>query len=205
MAVSGGPGREPGVRGWCGVRTWPWRNLAAYHYLESEISKPPPGVVWSVMPHDPFYTSATWLAARRDALHRADRRCQQPGCGARASVVDHIRPRRAGGAPFDPANLRALCWRHHSTKTAARDGGFGNARSAEAAPILAVDASGVPLDPAHPWRVAATARGAGSDTLQGGINRIGYVSGAETRTAAQAAGVPGCADAGGGTQAISTG
>ena len=41
-------------------------------------------------------------------------------CGRRRSdSVDHVQAIRLGGAPFDTANLRALCRPCHSAKTAA--------------------------------------------------------------------------------------
>jgi len=46
-------------------------------------------------------------------------------CGQRASEVDHVIPRRAGGSD-NLENLRALCRRCHASKTAREDGGFGN-------------------------------------------------------------------------------
>ena len=108
------------------------------------------------MPSDPFYTSAAWKTARAAALDRVGHRCQHLGCGARASVVDHVTSRRAGGAPFAEHNLRPLCWMHHSAKTVRHDGGFGRAPSAAPAVSYASDARGMPLDPGHRWRQAVT-------------------------------------------------
>jgi len=51
------------------------------------------------------------------------------GCGHAATVVDHIRPHQGDHAllmSWD--NLQALTKPCHDRKTAARDGGFGNAR-----------------------------------------------------------------------------
>lgn len=54
--------------------------------------------------------------SKRDALRRAvfERdgwRCQirAPGCTGGAEELDHVTPRRSGGAVFDPANARASC------------------------------------------------------------------------------------------------
>ena len=47
-----------------------------------------------------------------------------------ATEVDHIVPRRLGGAD-DVENLQALCKSHHSRKTAREDGGFGHRRATE--------------------------------------------------------------------------
>lgn len=53
-------------------------------------------------------------------------------CGRPATVTDHIVPHRGNWELFvggkDYANLQGLCNRHHSQKTAAEDGGYGNAR-----------------------------------------------------------------------------
>jgi len=58
------------------------------------------------------------------ALHRV---CEMrlPGCTKRANTVDHVIPLARGGAD-DESNYRAACASCHSSKTSARDGGFGN-------------------------------------------------------------------------------
>ena len=57
---------------------------------------------------------------RRQVLERDGHTCQwldDAGiCGAPATDVDHVIPRAAGGTD-DPANLRAICARHHRAKT----------------------------------------------------------------------------------------
>jgi len=60
----------------------------------------------------------------RDAFLKANPLCW---CGETASHVDHQISKARGGTD-DPANLRGICARHHSAKTAAVDGGFGNRR-----------------------------------------------------------------------------
>ena len=69
-----------------------------------------------------------WIEARRDFL------ASHPvctGCGAPASVVDHVQPHRGDQSLFwSRSNWAALCAACHSTKTAATDGGFGNPRRA---------------------------------------------------------------------------
>ncbi len=57
----------------------------------------------------------------RDAFLREHAYC---GCGARATEVDHIVPRKQGGTD-EPGNLRAMCRVCHSRKTVQEDGGFG--------------------------------------------------------------------------------
>lgn len=71
-------------------------------------------------------------------------------CGEPAKHVDHIRPHRGDVQLFfDLRNLRQLCVRCHSRKTARTDGGFGN-KPREAQPS-GCDAAGEPIDPEHPW------------------------------------------------------
>lgn len=55
----------------------------------------------------------TWRRIRLEVL------VEQPlcPCGARATEVDHIKPLRSGGG-HERSNLRALCKRCHSSKTA---------------------------------------------------------------------------------------
>jgi len=57
------------------------------------------------------YRHRAWKAARRQVLERDDRLCQirRNGCTTEATEVDHIVPWAAGGAWFDPSNLRAAC------------------------------------------------------------------------------------------------
>src|SRR5689334_22920217 len=59
----------------------------------------------------PRYRTAAWRAVRKQVLARDGRLCQikRPGCTVIATEVDHrVRP-EAGGAEYDPANLRAAC------------------------------------------------------------------------------------------------
>ena len=52
-----------------------------------------------------------WQRVRRQVLERDGYRCQigYQGCTVQATQVDHIRPMSAGGAKYDPSNLRAAC------------------------------------------------------------------------------------------------
>ena len=56
-----------------------------------------------------------WMAIRRAVLAE-EPRCR--GCGAKATMVDHIRPLRLGGT-HDRWNLQALCRSCHARKTRA--------------------------------------------------------------------------------------
>ena len=55
-----------------------------------------------------------WAALRLRMLERANWRC---GCGRYGNEVDHIRPLRAGGDPYDESNLQVLCGGCHAAKT----------------------------------------------------------------------------------------
>jgi hypothetical protein len=57
------------------------------------------------------YKARAWEPIRRMVLQRDNYRCQIRGrrCLGSANEVDHIVPVIAGGALFDPANLRAAC------------------------------------------------------------------------------------------------
>lgn len=64
-----------------------------------------------------------------------------------ATVVDHIRPHKGDQKLFwDRDNWAALCKRHHDSKTAREDGGFGRPTG-----VRGCDVTGMPLDPGHPW------------------------------------------------------
>ena len=75
---------------------------------------------------DPFYQSKEHLAWREQVIARAGRRCEATENGKRCHkaepahrmFADHIKERRDGGDPIDPANGQCLCGRHHSLKTA---------------------------------------------------------------------------------------
>lgn len=62
---------------------------------------------------------AEWERLRRAFLARHPW-CMWPGCGERATDVDHVVPRSRGGTD-EWGNLQALCHRHHSRKTATAD------------------------------------------------------------------------------------
>jgi 5-methylcytosine-specific restriction endonuclease McrA len=69
------------------------------------------------MPGDPYYQSKQWLGTKRKpglrglALKRDKDTCVVPGCGAKATRVDHIKRRKDGGADA-LHNLRSLCTTH---------------------------------------------------------------------------------------------
>lgn len=76
------------------------------------------------MPQNPFYNSKPWRDLRAAVLKRRPNCevCTLIGLTVRAVEVDHILAINAGGKPLDPANVRALCRKHHSQKTILMDG-----------------------------------------------------------------------------------
>lgn len=72
-----------------------------------------------------IYRSKRWRKLRRRYLTEHPY-CEwgELECMAPAVDVDHVLRIEEGGAPWDEANLQALCKPHHSTKTA-RETGFG--------------------------------------------------------------------------------
>ncbi len=63
---------------------------------------------------DRFYSTAVWQKARMMHI-RNEPLCRR--CGDVATMVDHIRPIRAGGERLDDGNLQSLCRRCHAIKT----------------------------------------------------------------------------------------
>lgn len=94
-----------------------------------------------------FYVTKTWKRLR-DARLKLDRHvCVVPGCGQRATHVDHIVSRRAGGADA-LSNLRSLC-REHDNQVKERPGGKRAAKGKLVARGCHPDGS--PRDPNHAW------------------------------------------------------
>ena len=81
-----------------------------------------------------WYHTAAWRSLRREHLEEnpccAD--CLDEGVPPALAIpahphVDHIKPHQGDRRKFfSRRNLRTRCPRHHSRKTAAIDGGFGN-------------------------------------------------------------------------------
>lgn len=72
---------------------------------------------------------ARWKVARRKFLdcNPLCIECQNNGMLTEATVVDHIIPHKGDYRLFwDINNWQPLCKRHHDSKTAREDGGFGN-------------------------------------------------------------------------------
>lgn len=97
------------------------------------------------MPQDEFYKCPRWLRLRAAVLRRARGKCEVPGCGQKACVVDHIQSRRSGGSDT-MQNLRALCRQHDNQ---CKEDASGKRRSGGL--FKGCDKDGNPIDPAHPW------------------------------------------------------
>lgn len=69
--------------------------------------------VYAIYKRDPFYESKEWRRVRARVRQEEPicRYCQRP-----AECVDHIIPRKQGGAPFDRSNLQSLCKPCHDVK-----------------------------------------------------------------------------------------
>ncbi len=70
-----------------------------------------------------------------------------PGCGQKATTVDHIVARRDGGADV-LSNLRSLCKPHDNMIMQKSNGKRANRGKLA---VRGCDATGRPLDPLHPW------------------------------------------------------
>jgi hypothetical protein len=70
--------------------------------------------------NDTFYNSKEWRNVSK-AVRTAEplcRECMRTGRIKPATLVDHIRPIRQGGAKYDLDNLQPLCTRCHNKKSA---------------------------------------------------------------------------------------
>jgi 5-methylcytosine-specific restriction enzyme A len=72
------------------------------------------------------YATRAWRELRAAKL-TAEPLCRV--CGEPATVVDHVVPLRKG-EPVTRGPFQSLCARHHNSKTAREDGGYGNPRRA---------------------------------------------------------------------------
>jgi len=74
-----------------------------------------------------FYSSTEWRAVKKRHLmiEPLCRECMKDNKLIKATIVDHIIPRRQGGAPLDDNNLQSLCWSCHSRKSAKEGSRWG--------------------------------------------------------------------------------
>jgi 5-methylcytosine-specific restriction endonuclease McrA len=73
------------------------------------------------------YADPRWRALRLQ-VRAENPYCEEPGCDALGTDVDHIVSVQDGGAPFDRANVQHLCRKHHSSKTNAEVRARGRTR-----------------------------------------------------------------------------
>jgi 5-methylcytosine-specific restriction endonuclease McrA len=99
------------------------------------------------MPGDKFYRTAQWRLIRGHVLARDRWTCVVPGCGRKATIVDHIVARRDGGSNH-PSNLRSLCVQHDGQVKELPSRERMNRGELRA---FGCDVRGNPLDPDHPW------------------------------------------------------
>jgi len=67
-----------------------------------------------------------WCGQRQDGnRHAAHSRCTTRGEYTRATVTDHIRAIKDGGARLDPSNHQSLCAGCNARKAIGFEGGFG--------------------------------------------------------------------------------
>ena len=80
-----------------------------------------------------FYTSKEWRSVRRYQLEHFPlcAECLKAGRYTPATLVDHIKPIREGGARLDMANLQSLCWSCHSQKSIEEGSRYGRRKSAD--------------------------------------------------------------------------
>lgn len=80
-----------------------------------------------------FYTSKEWRSVRRYQLEHFPlcAECLKEGRYTPATLVDHIKPIREGGARLDMANLQSLCWSCHSAKSIEEGSRYGRRKSAD--------------------------------------------------------------------------
>ena len=99
-----------------------------------------------------LYDSIRWRQLRAVKLARSPmcEECLTMGRDVPATDVDHVVAIANGGGALDLANLRSLCRKCHSRKTAEMDRGFGNARR-QRMRVRGCTPDGLPRDPAHPW------------------------------------------------------
>ncbi len=90
--------------------------------------------------HKDIYNSKRWKRIRALKL-RETPLCEYCPEGRRmpATEVDHFKAISDGGEPFDYNNLRSVCHRCHSQKTANGER------------LKGCDKNGLPLDASHPW------------------------------------------------------
>ncbi len=96
---------------------------------------------------DPYYRSRHWRRLRAARLKLDNYTCIVPGCGKRATTVDHRKRRRDGGADTI-VNTRSLCDEHDR---AIKELPNGQRRNGGKLMVKGSYPDGSPRDPSHPW------------------------------------------------------
>lgn len=99
------------------------------------------------MPDDPYYKTKHWRELRAARLAKDRGVCVVPGCGKKATTVDHIKRRRDGGADTI-ANTRSLCTEHDRS---VKELPSGLRRNGGKLVMKGCFEDGSPRDPKHPW------------------------------------------------------
>jgi 5-methylcytosine-specific restriction endonuclease McrA len=66
--------------------------------------------------HADVYKTGIWQRLRARVL-REEPVCAEEGCQERSTSVDHVVSLADGGAPYDRANLRGMCYPHHKRRS----------------------------------------------------------------------------------------
>jgi len=76
-----------------------------------------------------FYSSKQWRNLRKQKLNYCPfcEECMQRGIIVKANTVDHIIPKKQGGASLELSNLQSLCRECHSRKSAKEGSRWGSA------------------------------------------------------------------------------
>lgn len=99
------------------------------------------------MPDDPYYKTKHWRELRAARLAKDRGVCVVPGCGKKATTVDHIVRRRDGGKDTI-ANTRSLCTEHDRS---VKELPSGRRRNGGKLIVKGCFEDGSPRDPKHPW------------------------------------------------------
>lgn len=124
------------------------------------------------------YSTQRWKRLRLSKLQEQPlcEHCHAVGLLERASVVDHIQPVNHGGDPFPPlSGLASLCPPCHSAKTA-RGIEAGGSKTTRRRVRRGCTASGMPIDPAHPWSHEKSLRAEGLETAPDKSSQLVSVS-----------------------------
>ena len=105
------------------------------------------------MPSASFYRSPFWRALRAKRLAIDNHQCTVPGCDSPARIVEHTitRPHVDGPCSVDRIELlRSLC-ADHDNQIKERVAGQPERKRDGRTFLRGHDATGMPLDPDHPW------------------------------------------------------